>query len=371
MIADDSTRSRALPRVWRVSRREFLAVAAAALAAGCAPTGSVVVRPTATPKPLEPVAPVAPETAARITRLATFSPDDDSIRGVAWSPDGLIVAAGGATRVHLWEVATGKKVGTWSGHQDQITGLAWSQTSRMLASASADSTVRLWNTAQGTQGVTTRILGGPDNGEVYSVAWSPDGKRVAAGMKGGQVILWDAATGKRLETWIGPALQGARGSHPYAVWGLAWSPDAKRIVSNRYDIKVLVWEAGSGQNVAVLVPNSQPNGVAWAPGGAAFATAGDDGSVQLWDAATYKNGATLDSHDGDGWAYGLTWTPSGDVLAATRQTGSVQVWNARTGALLASFPAHANAIWTAAWSPDGTRLATGSDDGTLALWGVR
>jgi WD40 repeat protein len=281
-----------------------------------------------------------------------------------------VLAAGGAQNIHLWDVTTGEKIGTWRGHQSQIYGLAWSAAHGMLASASGDGTVRIWDTRQGT---TVKILGGSNTDEVYSLAWSPDGSKVVAGSRAGTVVLWDAATGKRLAAWTGPAMQGAVGPNPYAVWGVAWSPDGKRIVSNRYDKKVLVWDTASGKNLALLTPDSQPNGVTWAPDGARFATSGDDGSVQFWDGMSYKNTAVLSGgvSDGDGWAYGVTWTPDGGVLAVSRAVGSVQLWDTSAGSRLATFTAHEAATWTAAWSPDGLRLATGSDDTTVAVWGVR
>lgn len=359
-----------MPGGWHLSRRDFLVLAAATWVAGCGQAGNATVRPTATPapKPLIPASPVEPGNAALMTRLATFSPEDSSIGGIAWSPDGSVVAAGGAREIHLWDVRTGAKVGTWKGHQEPINCLAWSRANGMLASSSSDGTVRLWDLRQGA---TVRILGGPANGEVFGLAWSPEGNRLVSGLAGGHIMLWDVTTGQHLATWTGPALQGARGTYPYAVWSVAWSPDGKRIASVRNDTKVLVWDAESGKNMAVLIPDSIPYKMAWEPSGDLFATENDDGTVQIWDAAHDDNVAVLGGRDGDGWACSAAWTPDGRVLASSRQTGSVQLWDMTTGMRLATFPAHENAIWAIAWSPDGLRLATGSDDESVSLWGVR
>lgn len=370
MIADDTPRGGGAPQGWRVSRRGFLALAAASMVAGCAPTGNSAARPTAslTPKPLVPSTRVEPGNAAQIMRLATFSPQDDDVRAVAWSPDGRVVAAG-ARAIHVWDVTTGEQVGMWHGHTQQIYGLAWSAASGMLASASADGSVRIWDTQHGT---TVMILGGSESAPVYSLAWSPDGSKVVSGSKDGTVMLWDATTGKKLATWIGPATRRAMGPNPFAVWGVSWSPDGRRVVSTRYDEKVLVWDVQAGKELAVLTLDSQPNGVTWSPDGAVFAMTDDNGLVSLWDAKTYGNMARLDSDEGaDGWAFGVGWTPDGGVLAAVRDAGSIQLWDTRAKTRLASLHAHGGAIWTMAWSPDGLRLATGSDDTTVRIWGVR
>lgn len=360
------------------SRRGFLRLLAAGCVAGgfvgsglagCASTSVKRSGPTPQPTPLVPSGRISPENAARITRLATFEPRDGLARAVAWSPDSRIVASGGYHDVCLWDVATGTLRARLTGHTNQVYSLAWSAPSALLASASSDGTIRLWDARQ-SQAVQT--LHSAPSIPLFSVCWSPDGKRIAAGTEDGNILLWDVQTGKRTATWEGPSQRVSKGGRfPFAAWGVSWSPDGRRIVSTRYDDYVLIWDVATGHNQVIPKTDTQPNTAAWAPDGRQFAITDDRGRVILWDAATTRRDASFQSHDEAGWSYGLAWSPDGAMIASSRQSGLLQVWDARTGKELAAIQGHINAVWGLAWSPDGLLIASVSDDETVHLWGVR
>ncbi len=207
-------------------------------------------------------------------------------------------------------------------------------------------------------------------GAVRGVAWAPDSSRLASGSASGVVLLWDAKRGKQLTAWT---LKGSgpfrAGSYPLANWGLAWSPDGRRVAASRYDGIVNVLDARSGRALAILQSSNQPNDVAWSPDNRVLATSSDDGSVQLWDQA-YKHLATLSAHPEGGWAYPLAWSPDGHLLVCSRQSGLVQFWDIQTHHEVAALQGQSSAVWATAWAPDGLRVASGSDDETLRLWGV-
>ncbi len=209
------------------------------------------------------------------------------------------------------------------------------------------------------------------DGRVRGVAWSPDGRRIACGTQTGDVLLWDAGSGARLGTWSGPPEgQGQGGFYPFAVWGVAWSPDGRQIVSTRYDGFVIVWDAATGASKAIPKSDSQPNTVAWAANGLRFALTDDQGKVVLWSGATAQRSASLERHDEAGWAYGLAWAPDSSMVASSRESGLLQLWDTQTNNELIALQAHGEAVWGLCWSPDGLRLASASDDGTARLWGV-
>ena len=166
------------------------------------------------------------------------------------------------------------------------------------------------------------VLRAPQSDPQLAVAWSPDSSRLASGSASGVVLLWDAKRGKQLAAWT---LKGSgpfrAGSYPLANWGLAWSPDGRRVAASRYDGIVNVLDARSGRALAVLQSSNQPNDVAWSPDNRVLATSSDDGSVQLWDQA-YKHLATLSAHPEGGWAYPLAWSPNGHLLVCARQSAA-------------------------------------------------
>ena len=101
---------------------------------------------------------------------------------------------------------------------NQAYQVAYSPDGKMLAAATNDTKLRLWDTASGKE---SRVLQGHETG-LHSVAWSPEGKRVASGDFRGVVKLWDTSTGKELASFR---------AHGEMVRSLAFSPDGKVLIS--------------------------------------------------------------------------------------------------------------------------------------------
>lgn len=115
---------------------------------------------------------------------------------VAWSPNGLYLASGGADQlVWIWDVTTWNAVMTLKGHEGTVLSLSWSPDSRFLASAgedtvgAVDKTIFFWDIAAGTG----KPLSGPKD-KTWSVSFSPDGKILASGGNDKIVYLWDTKT---------------------------------------------------------------------------------------------------------------------------------------------------------------------------------
>ncbi|KAJ1858401.1 ribosome assembly [Coemansia sp. RSA 2703] len=109
------------------------------------------------------------------------------VNHVSFSPDGRLVASASFDNsVKLWDGVTGKFVASLRGHVAAVYQVCWSADSRMLLSASKDSTLKVWDLK--TKKLKIELPGHAD--EVYAVDWSPGGDRVASGGKDRVLKIW-------------------------------------------------------------------------------------------------------------------------------------------------------------------------------------
>ncbi|XP_072446080.1 notchless protein homolog 1 [Chiloscyllium punctatum] len=109
------------------------------------------------------------------------------INEVCFSPDTRLIASASFDKsVKLWDSRTGKYLASLRGHVSAVYQIAWSADSRLLASGSSDSTLKVWDVK--TRKLSVDLPGHAD--EVFAVDWSPDGQRVASGGKDKVLRIW-------------------------------------------------------------------------------------------------------------------------------------------------------------------------------------
>ncbi|THH11416.1 hypothetical protein EW145_g645 [Phellinidium pouzarii] len=132
----------------------------------------------------------------RYRNFRTFtSPSPVQFSSLAVDPSGEVIAAGSTDsfQIFMWSVQTGKLLDVLSGHEGPVSSLAFSPIGNVLASASWDKTVRVWNVFDRSRAVEPFQLGA----DVIALAFRPDGKELAASSLDGQIAFWDVALGKQ------------------------------------------------------------------------------------------------------------------------------------------------------------------------------
>jgi WD40 repeat protein len=289
------------------------------------------------------------------THLYTYTGHSYNVNAVAWSPDGKRIASGSYdTTVQVWNAADGSQPYTYTGHSHSVNAVAWSPDGKRIASGGSDMTVQVWNAVDGSQPYTYQ---GHAN-SVLAVAWSPDGKRIASGSYDMTVQVWNAVDGSQPYTYHG---------HTNSVNAVTWSPDGKRIASGSYDNTVQVWNAADGsQPYTYHGHTNSVLAVAWSPDGKQIASGSGDMTVQVWNVADGSRSYTYHGHSSS--VFVVAWSPDGKRIASGSNDNTVQVWNAADGSQPYTYQGHSSSVFVVAWSPDGKRIASGSYDTTVQVW---
>jgi WD40 repeat protein len=371
----------------------------------------------------------------------------DGVNVVALAPDGSLAAAvSQSSKIVLWETKTGKRRAVLARHSADVRGLAFSPDGKVLASTSAHMDeihveLRLWDTMS-----CNEILVITAASHTRRPAFSPDGKTVAALDSRGGVQLWDVSTGQPGRRLAQPATTfcsfafapdgttlaagGDRGSiclldmatgkercylagHKHGAGSLAFSPDGQTLASGSGDCTIRLWDITTGEEKKVLeTQQNATHHVAFASDGKTLLADVGGQSIARFEVATGKelfrwkdqflvrclsisaNGqlAAVGSYNGPhalrlldletgkelfrsqghpGAVGCAAFSSDGKTIAScswTQADGSIRLWDSETGSLVRELKGHKGGVAGIAWSPDGKALASVANDRTVCLW---
>jgi WD40 repeat protein/tRNA A-37 threonylcarbamoyl transferase component Bud32 len=335
----------------------------------------------------------------------------------AWSPNGRWLATGTTnTTTKILDAENGNEILTLvDRHDNQM--LAWRPDSqRLAATGGAADQITIWDTTPRNE---ERTLSS-QRGELFSLAWSPDGRCIAGSAADirptgivGTVYVWDSESGTLIKM-----LEGHTG-----VIRVAWSGDGSHLASIDATGAVKIWSTPNWQPVTVLTklprtigfPDStgQSRELDWSPDGKWLAAASGDSALTVWESETWREvfnqgdqqnrrihlvGWTRKSRelsfetftDLKAWdpvsgrlrviggsdrtgRWQLYWSPDERWVAHLNGT-EIGIWDPQTPfwwrRSLPVLRGHSDVVLDVAWSPDGRRLVSASQDGTAKIWDV-
>ncbi|MBZ0292216.1 MAG: WD40 repeat domain-containing protein [Anaerolineae bacterium] len=274
------------------------------------------------------------------------------ITEIQWASHGQALAVASASGVALYTLEGLQLRGLLEGHDGPVKGLAISHDGRYIVSASADTTIRIWDLKQPGQ---YHILKGHQDA-VNSLALSADDHWLASAGADHTVRLWNFQT-----SVVRYVLTG----HSDEVTSVAFS--GADLISGSRDHSLRLWDNASGTLRATLnhddwVRDVQVNPVdtQW------IASASKDMTVRLW----HRTQQRILLHAHDNGADRVRFSPDGSLLVTSGRDNLIKFWKAKTGEAVGQIAAHEKPVLALAFSPDGRILATGSGDNTVRLWAV-
>ncbi len=322
------------------------------------------------------------------------------VTSVAFAPNGKRVASGSLDRtVRLWDAATGKELRCLAGHTDAVTAVAFAPAGKVLASASADGTVRLWDAATGKE---LAQFEGPPAGAA-ALTFAPDGKTLFAGAKserggrfvnaaaaGATVHAWDLASGKRIRHFKADEDGSVFAITPDGTVALSANGSERELAAAE---TLRLWNTATGKQIREIALRATPESYEhipchtgtfsadgrWIATSQVLVTHGlrisyGNPSLRIWDRVTGQEVLKIPGT----MSATLAFSPDGRLLAAGNGSaegmiasfggGTVELWDSLTGAKVRQLPGHTSALNCLAFSPDGTRLASGSADYTVLIW---
>ncbi|CAE6441989.1 unnamed protein product [Rhizoctonia solani] len=208
---------------------------------------------------------------------------------------------------------------------------------------------------------------------VRSVAFSPDGKSVSSGSRDKTVRIWDAYSSSP----IGEPLRG----HRDWVRSISYSPPGNVIASGSGDKTIHIWDTNTGRQMGEpMVGDHSFHSIAFSPGAKLIASGcarslsnydSSANSVQLWD--VQKRIPASDPFKGHtDTVRSVGFSPDGSRVVSGSHDKTIRVWDVERGiTMLGPLEGHTGWVRSTAFSPDGSQIVSCSFDCTLRLWDIR
>ncbi|WP_293990946.1 WD40 repeat domain-containing protein [Sphingomonas sp.] len=309
-----------------------------------------------------------PRVAAHFAGMIATSPQP--IRAVSFDAAGRTLAVAGVDgRVRILAVPSGRTIREFA-HPGGATALDRSPDGRLLATVGYDGMLRVWDLGSGA-GRAVKVSAMP----LWALRFNPDGKSLAMAGEDRLIHLL-AIDGTPIRTFAG---------HQRNVWDVAFSPDGKTLASGSFDHSLKIWDVASGRLIRTAGEHGEAIvGVDVRRGDGMIASGGDDAKLRLWH-STGDPIRTLDAGqfvDAVAFSTDGRWLASGGreshgIWAAIKavfgrhpfgSNPTARIWRVADGAMVAALDRQPDDVVAVAFSPDGAWLATGSEDGSVALW---
>ncbi len=338
-----------------------------------------------------------------LTPVQRYNNHNDAVLGVALSEDGAYVATGSEDNLIVVRDIQQEIISVLRGGDDNVQALAFHPLNSNILAASYGDYIIIWDAVQRRRELLRLNDEVPraHHDTIQALAYTPDGQTLVSGSDDGVVVVWNLDRGVPLASYL---QEGA------SITALQITPDGKSIVATASRAggggAIFVWDLASpGVKNLYRVHSDEVRAVSYSPDGSRIAAVSNDGSLSILETESGEPLAQIANHNAPvtAVAYGETFIVSGSTngslflidpdtgtilrmltvfspinaitllpdgrIAIGLDSNNVEIWRpdgSRPDTILEG--AHTRPVLTLEISTDGTMLASGSADNTIALW---
>ncbi|MEM7069524.1 MAG: TIR domain-containing protein, partial [Pseudomonadota bacterium] len=292
--------------------------------------------------------------------LHTLDGHDHNINYGEFSPDGdLIVTASTDKTAIVWDANTGEKISTLKGHQDTVHSAKFTSDSRRIVTASWGNSVRLWHARAGTVYATYK----PETvtiGQNFA-EFNPDGTTLLISTYSnnfGQNKYVPITFNARPADEIVNILQFHNSGN--SVGNLQFSANGDVFLTTK-DRSIDIWDGESGQAIAQFTNESAVFGVQLNSAGTLVATGDIDGFVSIWSIEEQKRLHRISTTKTNEPVFSISFSPDETKVLSGSGEGTAHLWDVGTGMLAQQFAGNRGAVFDIAFNSDGKTVAIVGD----------
>ena len=315
----------------------------------------------------------------------------DHVYACTYTPDGAgILSASADHTVKHWNSATGELMATFKGHKAPVCSVAVNPVDgvHMAVSGSKDKTCRLWDLDTGQ---CLGVFEGVHSGDIWAVSFSPDGKQVVSGALdagGGLAVVWDVDDVKlgksgseakrqilnhKLHDFNNEIVPGKE--NKCGIYAIHFA-DELTMATGSEDETTRVWDRDSAEGEFRLRHHlkghtTEVTTVRFSPDGKKIATSSWDKLILVYSVKTGETLCELKGHQGG--VNSVVWTSDGQYMASGAWDFTVRWWDCSSSdlsewKLQATLRGHSRTVQGVALSPDDSTIASAAWDTSLRLW---
>ena len=292
---------------------------------------------------------------------------DQGITSIANSPinAAAFATADVAGKIKIWQLSNNNQelIHSLPGHQSTINQITYSQDGKLLASASAEDEIKIWDTESGEL-IDTLKTESPQARGINSISFSQDRNFLIAADEDKTIQIWDLTNSTILSSFTG---------HSDRIQTITVSPDNKIIASAGNDRTIKIWNI-KGELLQTIAKHDQEiNSLQFTADSKILASASSDNTIKLWQVKSSGTIKPKELYVLSGHQNGITslaFSQDGKLLVSGSGDRTIKLWQTKGGTLLKTLEGHSSKINSIALINNDKTIISSDEQQGLFIWNL-